>query len=196
MSIDPESPSSPDHDLDDRRIVTDRRSVTAMFHPLRSAILDLLLERAASVNELAEALDRPPSSVAYHVGVLVDADLLRVIRTRRIRAVDERFYGRTARVFVVGSTEPGVDAHLAAPNPLAEAATEAEAAHRGDDLRCIHRHARVPGARAAEFWDRVLDLADEFSSSVRAGDATFALIAALYPTDGPALPPRDETDHR
>ncbi len=197
MSIDPERPSpSPDYDLDDRRVVTDRRSVTAMFHPLRSTILDLLLERAASVNELAEALDRPPSSVAYHVGVLVDADLLRVIRTRRVRAVDERFYGRTARVVVVGATEPDVAAHLAAPNPLAEAATEAGAAHRGDDLRSIHRHARVPHERAAEFWDRVLDLADEFSSSARAGNTTFAFIAALYPTDAPVLPPRDETDRR
>ena len=84
MSIDSvTAPTPPGYQLDDRRVVTDRASVTAMFHPLRSTILDLLLERAATVNELAGAVDRPPSSVAYHVGVLANADLVRVVRTRR-----------------------------------------------------------------------------------------------------------------
>ncbi len=189
MSIDHNrATSTPDYDLDDRRTVTDRRSVTAMFHPLRSTVLDLLLERAATVNELAAAVDRPPSSVAYHVGVLVDAGLLRVVRTRRIRAVDERFYGRTARIFLVGATDPDVDAHLTATNPLADAANEAEGAHRGDDLRCIHRHARIPDDVVEEFWDEVLSLADRFSSTARSGDDTFAFVAAVYPSDSPALP--------
>jgi DNA-binding transcriptional ArsR family regulator len=77
-----------------------------MFHPLRGTLLDLVLERAASINELAVAVQRPPSTVAYHVGVLTDADLLRVVRTRRRRAVDERLYGRTARIFYVGAIGP------------------------------------------------------------------------------------------
>mgnify|MGYP003704545557 CR=1 FL=1 len=57
--------------------------------------------RAASVTELASALDRPKSTVAHHVAVLVRADLLRVVSTRRVRAVEERLYGRTARLFYV-----------------------------------------------------------------------------------------------
>lgn len=190
MSIDPAAaPTPPGYELDDRRVVTDQASVTAMFHPLRSAILNLLLERGATIGELAAAVGRPPSSVAYHVGVLADADLVRVVRTRRVRAVEERFYGRTARTFVVGATGPDVTAHLTAANPLADAAAEAEQAHRTDDLRCIHRHARIPTEQAAAFWDRVLDLADEFSSTARAGDSTLAFIAALYPADVPTLPP-------
>ena len=36
----------------------------------RMAILDLVLERAASVTELATALGKPKSSVAHHVDVL------------------------------------------------------------------------------------------------------------------------------
>jgi hypothetical protein len=58
--------------------------------------LDLVLERAATINELATAVDQPPSTVAYHVGVLVKTGLFKIVRTRKVRAIDERFYGRTA----------------------------------------------------------------------------------------------------
>ena len=74
----------------------------ALANPLRVQILDLVLERAATVTELAAALDRPKSSVAYHVDTLVEAGLLQVVRTRRVRAIEERFYGRTGRTIVLG----------------------------------------------------------------------------------------------
>ena len=99
MSINSELP---DYELQERALLTAPRELKAMAHPLRSTLLDLVLERAATVSELAAAVGRPKSTVAHHVGVLVDAGLFRVVRTRRVRAIDERFYGRTARVFYVG----------------------------------------------------------------------------------------------
>ena len=180
---------TPDYELEDRRIVTDRRSVTAMFHPIRGTVLDLLLERAATVKELAAALGRPASTIAYHTDILADADLIHVVRTRQVRSVTERFYGRTARTFVVGALDHATDGP--GSNPLTDAATEAAPAHRSDDLRSIHRHARIPEDRAAEFWQRVLDLADDFMASARSGTETYALIAALYPAAYPSLPDRD-----
>ena len=86
----------PDYELDERRVVTSPDEIKAMFDPLRGTLLDLVLERAATVAELAQAVGRPKSTVAHHVNVLVDAGLLKVVRTRRVRAIDERFYGRTA----------------------------------------------------------------------------------------------------
>lgn len=187
MSIETRQPEpTPDYSLETRRVVTDRRSITAMFHPLRSTILDLLLERSATVNELAKAVKRPPSSVAYHVAVLVDADLLSVVRTRQVRAVTERFYGRTARVFVVGDHD--LDVPLAGDSSLTVAAAEADAAHCSDDLRAIHRHARIAPDRIPEFWDRVLQLANEFAASPRTGATSYGFVAGLYPTDFPSLP--------
>ncbi len=185
---------TPDYQLDERHTVTDPAVVAAMFDPLRGTLLDLVLERAATVKELAEAVDRLPSSVAYHVNVLVDAGLLKVVRTRKVRAVDERFYGRTARVFVVGRIDG--DATVAAENPLADAAAESTAAVASDDLRAIHRHARIPDHLAHEFWTRVLDLVDEFSALPRSGATTFSFVAGLYPTEFPTLPPSptDEGD--
>src|SRR5947208_3581380 len=94
-------PPPPDYDLADRIALTAPSQVKALSHPLRTTILALLHERAASVSELAVALERPKSTVAHHVKVLAEAGLVRVVRTRRVRAIEERFYGRTARMFYV-----------------------------------------------------------------------------------------------
>src|SRR3982750_1597219 len=98
----------PDYELADRIALTRPSQVKAISHPLRTTILGLLHERAATVSELAVALERPKSTVAHHVKVLAEAGLLQVVRTRRVRAIEERFYGRTARMFYVG-VERGAD---------------------------------------------------------------------------------------
>lgn len=157
-----------------------------MGHRVRSRVLDLVLDRAATVNELAEAIGRPPSTVAYHVGVLLDAGMLKVVRTRKVRAVEERFYGRTARIFYVGEIEASQAAEL--PNLLAIAAHKSQTAHEADQLRALMRRARVPPEKAAEFWERVMELTLEFGEIPRSGDTVYAFVAGLYPTDYPALP--------
>ena len=60
-----------------------------------------------TVTELAERLRRPKGSVAYHVEVLVDAGLLQIVRTQKVRAVDERYYGRAGTHDRAPSTTPG-----------------------------------------------------------------------------------------
>src|SRR3954471_12189746 len=94
--------SPPDYELAERIALTRPDQVKAISDPLRTTILGLLHERAATVTELATAVGRPKSTVAHHVKVLTDAGILRVVRTRRVRAIEERFYGRAARMFYVG----------------------------------------------------------------------------------------------
>lgn len=180
----------PDYDLEDLRIVSSPEELRAMGHRVRSRVLDLLLDRAATVSELAEAIGRPPSTVAYHVGILVDVGMLKVVRTRKVRAIEERFYGRTARVFYVGEIEPSQVAEL--PNLLAVAAAKSRQAHEADQLRAILRRARIPAERASEFWDRVFDLVNEFGQIPRSGDMVYAFVAGLFPTDYPTLPDRED----
>jgi DNA-binding transcriptional ArsR family regulator len=178
--------AGPDYDLDDLRIVTGTKELKALFHPLRDTVLDLLTERAATVAELAEAVQRPASSVAYHVDVLADAGLVKVVRTRKVRAVEERFFGRTARTFYVGEIRP--DQLGLIENYLHRAAREAEPALQADRLRAILRHARISEDDAERFWRRIFEVVDEFSSLPRAGEQTFGFVAGLYPTDQPSLP--------
>src|ERR671931_1889436 len=123
----------PDYELVERMVVTAPAQLRAMADPLRGTILDLLLERAATVAELAAAVGRPKSTVAHHVKVLLDAGMLRVVRTRRVRAIDERYYGRTARMFYVGVVNrPGEDPTTVHANALSVAAAEAVSAHEAD----------------------------------------------------------------
>jgi predicted ArsR family transcriptional regulator len=177
----------PDYELEERRIVTTNQEIKAMFDPFRSTLLQLLLERAASIQELAIAMQRPKGSVAYHVRLLTAAGMLKVVRTRTIRGQQERFYGRTARLFSVGQIAPE-QAQLI-PNAMAEWAADTIPAHEADELRAIRRYAWIRDEDADEFWDRVLQLVHEFSQlpSLDHGRA-HAFMAAVYPTEHPRLP--------
>lgn len=190
MSI---NPPIPDYELAERVEVTTPAQLRAMADPLRGTILDLLLERAATVAELASAVKRPKSTVAHHVNVLVDAGMLRVVRTRKVRAIDERYYGRTARMFYVGVvSHPGDDKTLVHASALSVAATESVPAQEADELRSSLRHARIPARRAAEFWREVDALLRDFAKLPRAGDTVYGFVAGLYPTDFPTLPDADD----
>jgi len=179
----------PDYELADDVVVSAPATLRAMSHPVRSMLLNLLLERAATVTELAAAVDRPKSTVAHHVNVLVAAGLLRVVRTRRVRAIEERYYGRTARLFRVGAINKiGGVPEITFDNDLSLAAAESAPAHQADDLRSIFRHVRVPKEHAIEFWEKVLAAAKEFTQLPRSGDTVWGFVAGLYPTDHPTLP--------
>ena len=156
----------------------------------RSTLLDLVLERAATVSELAAAVGRPKSTVAHHVNVLVDAGMLKVVRTRRVRAIDERYYGRTARLFHVGVVQPERRPSIC-PTPL-RAAAEAGPRHEADP--CGPSSA-TPGSRGS--GPRSSGTASWISSGTsprlpRSGDTVYGFVAGLYPTDHPTLPERDD----
>ncbi|MFE7275991.1 ArsR/SmtB family transcription factor [Streptomyces sp. NPDC057623] len=185
----PNNTRFPDYALADVTDVTAPAQLRALASPLRNAILELLLERAATVSELALALGRPKSTVAHHVSALADAQLLKVVRTRRVRAIEERYYGRTARIFRVGPVSPtDSPATPYCTNDLATAAAESAPAHQADELSSIVRHVRIPREQAREFWARVLELANDYAQLPREGDVVYGFAAGLYPTDHPALP--------
>jgi DNA-binding transcriptional ArsR family regulator len=180
----------PDYELADTIELTDPFQVQAIGNQLRTTILSLLHERAATVTELAGAVGRPKSTVAYHVGVLVDAGLARVVRTRRVRAIEERYFGRTARMFFVGVGRTGDGELLPLDfNDFEVAAAESKATYQDDRLWSFIRHARIPPERAAEFWDRVMSLVHEFDGLPRSGDTAYGFVIGMYPvSEFPTLP--------
>jgi DNA-binding transcriptional ArsR family regulator len=179
----------PDYDLADRIALTKPSQVKALGHPVRNTILGLLHERAATVSELAVALERPKSTVAHHVKVLAEAGLVHVVRTRRVRAIEERFYGRTARLFYV-AVEQSADRD-ALPrdfNDFEVAARESSDAYRDGKLWGFIRHARISEEQAREFWERMAELVEDFDRLPRSGDTMYGFAVGVYPTDQPALP--------
>ena len=179
----------PDYELDDVLVVSSSPQLRALSHDLRSTLLELVLERAATVSEMAVAVDRPKSTVAYHVDLLVSAGLLKVVRTRRVRAIDERFYGRVARTIYIGALSSEEDlAVVAAVDGIATAYTESRQAKDADTLRCTLVHARIPIEHVREFWAEVQELTRRFTQIPRSGEQTYGFVAGLYPTDAPTLP--------
>jgi DNA-binding transcriptional ArsR family regulator len=183
------NPSPPDYDLADRIALTTPSQVKALSHSVRTAILGLLHERAATVTELAATLGRPKSTIAHHVKVLADAGLVQVVRTRRVRAIEERFYGRTARMFYVGVERgPEGDEMPRDFNDFEVAAGESAAAFREGKLWGFLRHARISEAQASEFWERMAELVTEFDQLPRSGETMYGFALGVYPTDQPSLP--------
>ena len=50
------------------------------------------------------------------------------------------------------------------------------------------RHPRIPAETAEEFFERVVELAEEFTRLPRDGDVVFGFVAGVYRTDHPTLP--------
>ena len=116
----------PDYEAVDVMVVRRPEQLRALGDDLRARIVVLLREHAHSTTELAHALALPKGTVAHHVKVLQKAGLIKVVRTRKVRAVTERYYGRTARLFIFkGSDEAdGEDVRNVAAASLRSAAEE------------------------------------------------------------------------
>ncbi len=179
---------TPDYELDPSVAAETPAQMKAVADPVRAQILDLVLERAATVTELATALDRPKSSIAYHVDVLVDVGLLKVVRTRMVRAIEERLYGRVGRTIVIGEGPLPHNSVQSGFLAMAQAEARVDAPAK---MRSTLRHARIPEERADEFFSRVVEIAEEFTMLPREGDEVFGFVAAVYRTDLPILPEAD-----
>jgi DNA-binding transcriptional ArsR family regulator len=66
--------------------------VRAIAHPLRARILGMLQERRASPKELASELGLPLANVAYHVRILSDLKLIRLVKKTPRRGAIEHHY--------------------------------------------------------------------------------------------------------
>ncbi|MCP5029873.1 MAG: winged helix-turn-helix transcriptional regulator [Actinomycetia bacterium] len=177
--------SVPDYDLPDS-LRLNGRQMKVVFHDTRSRIIDLLTERAASTSQLATALGIPKGTVGHHCKTLEDAGLITVVRTRRVRALEERFYGRTARVFVFGRSESGQGTRPA--GLIQQALDELDATADLPHLAPLPsftsaRFARIPEERAVEWEARLAALAEEFADQSRGGTHTYGVLLGLFATD-------------
>jgi len=152
-----------DYDAPETFVVTEPAQLRALGDEVRARIVGLLRERAASASELGVMLGMPKGTVGHHLKVLERAGLVRVVRTRRVRAVTERYYGRVGRLFLIQSEDELV-------HSVAAASFRVVAAELGASPEiAMHGHVRVRlGAAAAKRFDRRLD---KLLEDARAADA-------------------------
>lgn len=171
------------YDLDESITADSPARLKAVGNPLRALILDLVLEQAMTVTELAERVGRPRGSVAHHVDVLVDAGLLKITGTRKVRAIEERFYGRTAHTIVFPDATRDGDLPF-----VADARAEADLSDPDCAGGFTLRHARIPAELVDAFTERVMALATEFTRLPRGGSREYAFLAGVFPTNRPVAP--------
>ncbi len=153
----------------------------------------MLRERAASTSELATALETPKGTVGHHLKVLERAGLIRVVRTRKVRALTEKYYGRVARLFVLKGDE-GMPEELkggvVAATMLRQAADEVIAAGDpdGNDSSALI-HVRLTPETRRRFEQRLNRLVADLQRAEDASGAPHALAYALFRAPTPLPPP-------
>lgn len=183
----------PDYELDDVLIVEDAKQLRALADDFRARIVSLLRERAASTTELAAALDTPKGTVGHHLKVLEAAGLVRVVRTRQVRALTEKFYGRVARLFVLKSDE-------SLPEELRGGAIAALMLRRAaDDIIASGDEQETSGlvnirlkeADRVRFEKRLNKLVADYQAAEDPSGTRHVLAYAMYRAK-PGLPPRPD----
>ena len=173
---------APDYEAEDVLVVREPEQFRALGDDLRTEIVVLLRDHAASTTELAEKLGLPKGTVAHHLKVLEKAGLVRVVRTRKVRAVTENYFGRTARLFVFKSSTDadGEDVRNVAAASLRRAAEELLPI--GDDGRTTFAvvRARLTDADAKRLTKRLEKLIDDFRAADCRAGREYGLAAALY----------------
>ncbi len=71
--------------------------IRALSHPLRARLLGVLRNRQASPRVLAGELGAPLATVSYHVRVLAELKLIRLVKTTPRRGAIEHHYEASAR---------------------------------------------------------------------------------------------------
>lgn len=168
-----------DYEADDILVVSKPEQLRALADDLRAGVVSLLRSRARSTQELARELDIPKGTVGHHLKVLERAGLVRVVRTRQVRAVTEMFYGRTARLFVFAAEDEGDERALGA-SLFRQVAREVDASPRV--VTFGQAMARLTPSDAARFERRLKRLLDDFSAADTPGGAPHRLPLALYET--------------
>jgi len=74
--------------------------IKAMNHPLRAALLRILVERTSSPAEMAREMNEDLSNVSYHTKQLVEFECAELVSTRPVRGALEHFYRATERHLV------------------------------------------------------------------------------------------------
>jgi DNA-binding transcriptional ArsR family regulator len=179
----PPAPAGPDYDAPDVLVVREPEQLKALGDELRARIVVILRERAHSVSELAAKLEMPKGTVAHHVKVLESAGLLKVVRTRRVRALTESYYGRTARLFLYESADTGgyEDVRNIVAASLRVAAEEILPVDEEDAAACSGvLRVRLSDADARRFDKRLTKLMDDFRACDDPDGTPYGLALALY----------------
>jgi DNA-binding transcriptional ArsR family regulator len=186
--------------------IEDRETLKVMADPLRSQILEILLNSPHTIKQTAGKLGLASSKLYYHFNQLEKYGLIEVVETRMVGNLEEKLFQTVASNFelapglITTQTEEG----KAVANELILGTIDAT---RDDLLRSLQaryfqldhgapEHPRrvvlnrvvshIPEDKAQEFQQRLCDMLEEFEAADcppgTADTFPYAFMAALYPS--------------
>ncbi len=183
--------------------IGDAEALKLLADPLRSRILDLLRAQVQTAKELAQTLNLSPKKLYYHLKLLEERGLIRIVSTRIVSGIIEKSYRATAYLFLFdddvfrssanaeSQLPPGLQAvfettriqlELSVADGLVDFGENATVARR---LLWMWGLQRFSGQQAQEFYRRFEQLILEFHSSQPEPSADeyhdYRLFMALFP---------------
>jgi DNA-binding transcriptional ArsR family regulator len=192
----------------DSLLVTDMAALRIISDKLRAQIIDLLRAGPHTVKQLAGALNLPPKKLYYHINLLEQHGLIRVVQTRLTSGIVEKTYRATAHIFlfdqsVFAATNSPDDASLnpmltmmfeATKNQLEQSMQDGLVDESGAAaqrrLLTAWNLSRLSPAQAEDFYARLEALLNEFGALDEADDErqAYRLFATLFPVRCHARP--------
>jgi DNA-binding transcriptional ArsR family regulator len=156
------------------RVETDQQ-LHAVGSLARHHVLRVLRDGPATVTQIADRLGIAKGSSHYHVGVLAKAGLIRVVETRKVRGVEERYYAMAATAIELPESGPGEPEHL-----MRHALADLESAPANDQKTVRLKHARLSPAAFGAFEVRLHALIDELTELSDPQESAADLFVAFY----------------
>ncbi|MEU6273306.1 winged helix-turn-helix domain-containing protein [Streptomyces populi] len=165
----------PTDDLPETFHVTTAEQLRAVSSLTRHRIMAVLRFEPATITQIAERVGLAKGSSSYHVRLLERAGLVKVVRTRKVRGVTERYYAMAARALVL--PDPGVGQ----PDVLMRhAVADLEAAPADAERHVRMAHLRLTDEQFAELGARLEALADEYRERSDPSLPDTSLVFALF----------------
>jgi DNA-binding transcriptional ArsR family regulator len=161
----------------------------AIGNLVRHRILRVLRDGPATVTQIADRLGIAKGSSNYHVKVLAKAGFIRVVDTRKVRGVTERYYAMAGKGISLPHSGPGQPEIL-----MRHALADVESAPDGADKDVRLRHLRLSKENFDLAVAKVAALHAELRALHDPAQPTADFFSALYrPRDiaPPAEDPRE-----
>ena len=185
-------------------IINDLETLKVVADPVRNQILEVLEKKPQNVKEVAGKLGLAPSKLYYHFNMLEKVGLIKVVETRQIANLIEKYFHTTSSFIDIDpnllnfSTVEGKENMFTMVSSTID--TTREDLLRSLQARALQLEQGEPGKlrsvtlsrhlsnlsdeKADEFHKRFNHLLDEFidTDTKNPEDQTFALTIALYPS--------------
>jgi DNA-binding transcriptional ArsR family regulator len=199
-------------------VVNDLDTLRVLADPLRIQIIELVTHEPRTFNKIAAVLDMPPTKLYYHVKLLEERMLIRVVDTHIVSGIVEKQYQAAALSYHVNKalfspTSPsgleGLDLMLHGlfedtrtdiEESVAGGAIDVTASEDNDNpinrtLMIARNTLHLMPEQAEEFYRRLRALIREYLSEdekLSGTEQTYGLLVTLYPTTRPATLRQDE----